>query len=139
MSGAALINDGGITSNEDLDKWGYKNIPGYIGCIVKKQMNSMKFVPGSSWIINMDDNKGTHWVAMRVSNKRKAVLYVDSFGFPPEDITVRAVWKHKYPIYYSEIDRQLLHGDDCGQEALDSLYKMAHAPNDWRVFKKLGG
>ncbi len=140
MTGSALkINDGKVTSNEDLDKWGFRRIPGYIGCIEKKQMNDMKFRPGQSWIINMNDDKGTHWVAMRVSDKKRVVMYVDSFGMPPEDVTVRAAWKHRLPIYYSEIDRQMLDSDDCGQWSLQALYDMAHSRNDWEEFKRLGG
>ena len=132
-----LINRGGITSADDLDKWGSKNIPGYLGVIEKKQLAKMPFVHGRSWIINMDDRAGTHWVAMRVSDKKHAVLYIDSFGMPPEDIVIQAAWKHKLPIWYTDTDYQGLHEENCGQRALHVLKSLSERPSDWDYFKTL--
>ena len=139
MSDPFRINSGGITSNNDLDKWGFLHIPGFVGTIAKDQIKDVSFLPGASWIINMDDNKGTHWVGMRVSNKKKVVMYIDSFGFPPEDEVVRAVWKKGLPIWYSQKDHQLLHSDNCGQWALYFLQSLSQSKNDWALFKELGG
>jgi hypothetical protein len=133
------ISYGGITSSSDLDNWGFKNIPGFKGVVDKDKLVNEKFRPGDSYILNLDDETGTHWVALRVSTKKKAAMYIDSFGFPPADIVVRAAWKHKLPMYYSNEDRQKIDETNCGQRSLRVLYNMANSRNDWKLFKKLGG
>lgn len=48
------------------------------------------------YVVNLDDNIGSHWVLMYPMKNRKKFYYFDSFGGPPPEVLDKfvGVWNH---------------------------------------------
>ena len=66
------------------------------------------------YILNMDDESGmgTHWVAVIVTNKKKANLYFDPFGLHPSDEILK--WLSPADVIYSTSEIQDRKSSSCG-------------------------
>lgn len=94
------------------------HIPKFRGVFLRNEL------PKKPWkkecgILNLDDDKGTHWVAWYKCDKN---LYFDSYGIqPPKEL-------EKYlgnPIYYSTDQVQPVNTQICGHLCLFVLKKLS--------------
>lgn len=120
----------GVLSDHQLDKWSYKNIPGYRGTINRSQFRNLyeHMGPGDSTIINLDPHYkhgGTHWVALRISNSAPLVYYKDSFGAPPpKDISEVINIHGRHGLIYGNRINQKLKEENCGKRSAEFLRNM---------------
>lgn len=128
----------GITTDKQLKKAMAKT-PGFLGVYDRlgffKIYNKMK--AGDSVIINLDPhylNGGSHWVALRISNDDKYILYKDSFGVPPPEAFYRDLGRTV--LYGTKID-QKLDEYNCGKRAAMLLQTLAKAIDDKKTFASL--
>ncbi len=133
------------TSDEELDRWGKRYIPGFLGVVARNEFtrlypNNKPMPPGTSCIINLDyqyRRNGTHWCSVRVSDTSPLLMYIDSFGLPPpREVTNRGRLDGR-GILYSDIRSQRYAEVNCGPRALAVLHGLAHAKNDLNQFGEL--
>jgi hypothetical protein len=79
-------------------------------------------------IINMNDESGTHWVAVNTLKK----VYFDTYNQPPPNIIPK-----KYKISNHNFEVQSIDAQDCGQLSLLFLYfiKFRSIPDFYKMFK----
>lgn len=122
-----------VLSDQQLDKWCYKYVPGFRGTIDRTQFEQLyKSMPaGSSAIINLDpdySHGGSHWVALRVSSEAPIVYYKDSFGaVPPADIVAAVSNNPGRGLIYGNRINQKLEQVNCGARAANFLHRMSRA------------
>ena len=133
-----MLNNGPELSNIEIDKWGFKNIPGFLGCINKNEFPVIykKMNPGNSVVINLDpDYKrgGTHWTALRIGMDAPVIYYKDSFGVGPPQIITDTIYNTKLRgnisrgLLYGDTKRQKLTETNCGFRAAIFLKNMDNA------------
>lgn len=138
------------TSDDELDAWGRRNIPGFLGVVARDQITELypygePMEPGSSCILNLDygdyDRGGTHWTALRVSQEQPLVLYFDAFGMPPpREVTLRA-FNERRGVKYPDIQYQGLQEVNCGPRSLAVLHQLAQKAakgKEMEAFAELG-
>lgn len=135
------------TSDAELDAWGRKYIPGFLGVRAREDFTELypdktPMKPGSSCILNLDYGDyargGTHWVGVRVAKKAPLLLYFDSFGLPPpREVSLRGKREGR-GILYPDIQYQRFNENNCGPRALAVLHFLAHAPDDVEAFGEIG-
>lgn len=143
----ALFTTNRETTDTELDAWGKKHIPGFLGVRARSQFcdlypDGAPMQPGSSCILNLDfgeyDRGGTHWVAVRVAKDAPLLLYFDAFGLPPpREVTLRGR-RDGRGILYPDIQYQDLSDVNCGPRALAVLHYLATAPNELEAFGEIG-
>lgn len=113
----------GLTTDEDL-RAALPGVKIYSSDGFARNYRHMK--AGDLVIINLDRgfrNGGTHWVAVKISDDGRHVLYKDSFGFPPPLNVCKAVTAGRSPriLLYSNVAAQRINEKNCGQRAILTL------------------
>jgi len=143
----AIFNLNRETSDVELDEWGKRYIPGFLGVRARSQFNELyppgrPMKPGTSAILNLDYGDyargGTHWVGVRVAKDAPVLMYVDSFGLPPpRDVSIRGRLEGR-GVLYPDVAYQRFDEVNCGPRALAALHYLASAKNDLEAFGQLG-
>lgn len=129
------------TSDDELDEWARKHIPGFLGVRARSDFDELYpdgalMAPGTSCILNLDYGDGsgepyarggTHWVAARVAQDAPLLMYFDAFGMPPpREVTLRSR-REGLGLLYPDIQYQGVEEANCGPRALAVLHYLAKA------------
>lgn len=129
----------GQTSSIELEAFCRKFVPGYVGYLMGDEGDRIQFIPGASWLVNLDKSggDGTHWTALRVSTGlHKTFLYVDSLGYPcPKSISKKAR-ELRCAVICSSEKLQKSGDESCGQRSINALERMAKK-DDYKEFLRL--
>lgn len=131
-----------ITSDEYLQKWCAKYVPGFYGVYSASEFPRIyrHMKPGNSVIINLDphyEHGGTHWVALRVCSTAPIVMYKDSFGAPPPNAIKTAVAASDRGLVYGNRIYQALDEENCGKRAAEFLYDLSEAADEISLFERM--
>jgi len=101
-----------MLTNFDLEKIAKNYDVKLIGIYSKNELDNLQIENGN-YIINLDDNIGSHWTALNM-NKNKAI-YFDSFGCVPPEIVISFVkQKPNIKFGYNNFIIQDLESEKCG-------------------------
>jgi len=101
-----------MLTNFDLEKIAKNYDVKLIGIYSKNELDKLQIENGN-YIINLDDNIGSHWTALNI-NKNKGI-YFDSFGcVPPENVISFVKQKPNIKLGYNNSIIQDLKSDKCG-------------------------
>ena len=96
-------------SNHDIDNV-LKDIPNYRGCFSK--INLPNTLKDGTYIVNLDNDRGTHWTSLIYKKKSNICEYFDSFGIlPPKDV-IEFIGNKK--MIYSSHHIQNISSSNCG-------------------------
>lgn len=95
-----------------------QDVPHFRGVYLKNQLKDQKPKRNESGIINLDNNKGTHWTAYHKFGN--VVIYFDSFGIQPPKEVIN--YFKPSNIFYFTDQIQNLKDSNCGQLCLQFLY-----------------
>jgi hypothetical protein len=94
-----------------------KDVPHFRGVFLKSELKHLKPKAKEKGIVNLDNDKGTHWTAYR--KNKNVVIYFDPFGIQPPMEVIEYFKNNK--IYYTTDQLQDLNSDICGQLCLAFL------------------
>ena len=101
-----------MLTNFDLEKIAKNYDVKLIGIYSKNELNNLPIENGN-YIINLDDNIGSHWTALNI-NKNKGI-YFDSFGcVPPQNVISFVKQKPNIKFGYNNFLIQDLESEKCG-------------------------
>ena len=97
-----------------------QDMPHFRGVYLKNQLKKQKPKRIESGIINLDNNKGTHWTAYyKLEN---VAIYFDPFGIQPPKEVIQYFIPAR--IFYFTDQIQNLNDTNCGQLCLRFLYNI---------------
>ena len=101
-----------MLTNFDLEKIAKNYDVKLIGIYSKNELDKLPIENGN-YIINLDDNIGSHWTALNI-NKNKGI-YFDSFGcVPPQNVISFVKQKPNIKFGYNNFIIQDLESEKCG-------------------------
>jgi hypothetical protein len=101
-----------MLTNFDLEKIAKNYDVKLIGIYSKNELDNLQIENGN-YIINLDDNIGSHWTALNI-NKNKGI-YFDSFGcVPPENVISFVKQKPNIKLGFNNSIIQDLQSEKCG-------------------------
>jgi len=101
-----------MLTNFDLEKIAKNYDVKLIGIYSKNELDKLPIEDGN-YIINLDDNIGSHWTALNI-NKNKGI-YFDSFGcVPPQNVISFVKQKPNIKFGYNNFIIQDLESEKCG-------------------------
>lgn len=107
---------GFLLETSDIDNYLKSRDPSFVGTFSKGQipkiMNKMQSMGKSSAVINLDDNAGSHWVALIFQDGKW--YWLDPLGSVPPKIAINRL----SPLVYSDEIYQDASGAECGLYAI---------------------
>jgi hypothetical protein len=101
-----------MLTNFDLEKIAKNYDVKLIGIYSKNELDNLQIENGN-YIINLDDDIGSHWTALNI-NKNKGI-YFDSFGcMPPQNVISFVKQKPNIKFGYNNFIIQDLESEKCG-------------------------
>ena len=101
-----------MLTNFDLEKIAKNYDVKLIGIYSKNELDKLPIEDGN-YIINLDDNVGSHWTALNI-NKNKGI-YFDSFGcVPPQNVIDFVKQRKNIKLGYNNFIMQDLESEKCG-------------------------
>jgi len=101
-----------MLTNFDLEKIAKNYDVKLIGIYSKNELDNLQIENGN-YIINLDDDIGSHWTALNI-NKNKGI-YFDSFGsVPPQNVISFVKQKPNIKFGYNNFLIQDLESEKCG-------------------------
>jgi len=115
----------GITSELDLQRLAKKLKITKFKVYAIDQLPA-KLPQSANIIINSDtsDGGGTHWTCLHTGPNYKYTIYVDPFGIPPDDRTIRFSKTGRKQLVALTNDFQYINSESCGWWCLYFLYQL---------------
>ena len=116
-----------MLTNFDLEKIAKNYDVKLIGIYSKNELDNLPIENGN-YIINLDDNIGSHWTALNI-NKNKGI-YFDSFGcVPPQNVISFVKQKPNIKFGYNNFIIQDLESEKCGFYCIAFLLFLTRSKN----------
>jgi hypothetical protein len=116
-----------MLTNFDLEKIAKNYDVKIIGIYSKNELDNLQIENGN-YIINLDDDIGSHWTALNI-NKNKGI-YFDSFGcVPPENVISFVKQRKNIKLGFNNSIIQDLQSEKCGFFAIAFLLFLNRSKN----------
>ncbi len=121
-------------SNFEIDKY-LNHLPFYKGCKMSDELRKKKIAPNEVLVINLDKsiNQGTHWCLIFNAQNRKAVIYIDPFGLPPNNDTLKYLRTSNKKVIYNTSQIQDMTSVLCGYYCIFFAIELSKGRNLYDV------